>query len=133
MPNSAERALYTGDFFRRDEEGYLYFLGRKDDMIKSRGERVSPKEVENIICEMKDVLEAAVIPVPDEVLGQAIKAFVVTMPASEIRERDVLRHCTQNMETFMVPRYVQLMPELPKTPSGKIDKTRLKATEEAKS
>jgi acyl-coenzyme A synthetase/AMP-(fatty) acid ligase len=133
LPNSAERALYTGDFFRRDEEGYLYFLGRKDDMIKSRGERVSPKEVENILCEMSGVLEAAVIPVPDEVLGQAVKAFVVTMPGSDIGERDVLRHCSLNMETFMVPKYVRLVHELPKIPSGKIDKARLKAMEEAHS
>ncbi|MHC4519876.1 MAG: class I adenylate-forming enzyme family protein, partial [Planctomycetota bacterium] len=73
----ASRWLYSGDYFRMDDEGFLYFLGRKDDMIKTRGERVSPKEVENAICELDDVAEAAVVPVPDDILGQAIKVFVV--------------------------------------------------------
>ena len=70
-----ERLLYSGDYFRRDEEGYLYFLGRKDDMIKSRGERISPKEIENVLCQIPGVIEAAVIGVPDEIAGQAIKAL----------------------------------------------------------
>ena len=72
-----ERVCYTGDLFRMDEEGYLYFVARKDDIIKSRGEKVSPKEVENVLYGLEDVKEAAVIGIPDPILGQAIKAFVV--------------------------------------------------------
>src|SRR6185436_7650621 len=72
-----EMYLHTGDIFRTDSEGYLYFVGRRDDIIKSRGEKVSPREVENVLYGLEGVLEAAVIGVPDEVLGQAIKAFVV--------------------------------------------------------
>ena len=70
--------LYTGDLFRRDEDGYLYFIvSRKDDLINTKGERVSPKEIENCLCEHESVGEAVAIGVPDDILGQAIKAFVV--------------------------------------------------------
>ena len=124
-----ERTLYSGDTFRRDDAGFLYFLGRKDDMIKSKGERVSAKEVENIICALDGVAEVCVIGVPDEILGQTIKAFIVTAPEHELTDKDVLRYCAANMETFMVPKYVEFMEELPKTPNGKIDKKQLKNME----
>ena len=124
-----ERILYSGDYFRKDEEGFLYFLGRKDDMIKSKGERISAKEVENNICGMESVAEAAVIGVPDEILGQAIKAYIVPTPGIKLTEREVRKYCTANMETFMVPKYIEFMEDLPKTPNGKIDKKQLKAVE----
>ena len=69
--------LYTGDYCRLDEEGYLYFVGRMDDVIKSRGEKVAPKEVELVLMNIPGVKEAAVIGVPDPILGHAVKAFVV--------------------------------------------------------
>ena len=69
-----ETLLYTGDLFKRDEDGYLYFVARKDDLIKTKGERVSPKEIENVLCEIDGVVEAAVIGVPDEIYGKAINA-----------------------------------------------------------
>ncbi|NIQ14724.1 MAG: AMP-binding protein, partial [Candidatus Dadabacteria bacterium] len=121
-----ERVLYSGDYFQKDEEGYLYFLGRKDDLIKTKGERVGPKEVEGVICQIEGIIEAAVIGVPDEILGQAIKAFVVSYPSINISEKDVLKHCANNLEIFMVPKYVEFVKELPKTPNGKIDKKTLK-------
>ena len=125
----SERILYSGDYFRKDEQGFLYFLGRKDDMIKSKGERISAKEVENNICSMEGVEEAAVIGVPDEILGQAIKAFIVATPSAKLTEKQVMKYCTANMETFMVPKYIEFMDNLPKTPNGKIDKKQLKAVE----
>jgi len=125
----SERTLYSGDYFRRDENGFLYFLGRKDDMIKSKGERISPKEVENNICAMDGIAEVAVVPVPDEILGQAIKAFIVRAAQVELTEHDVLKYCVQNMETFAVPKYVEFIDSLPKTPNGKIDKKKLKSLE----
>lgn len=125
------RILYSGDYFRKDEQGYLYFLGRKDDMIKSKGERISAKEVENNICCMEGVTEAAVLGVPDEILGQAIKAFIVPAQDVELSEKQVLKYCSANMESFMVPKYIEFMESLPKTPNGKIDKKLLKAKEEA--
>jgi len=124
-----EKILYSGDYFRRDDAGFLYFLGRKDDMIKSKGERISAKEVENILCALDGIAEASVIGVPDEILGQAIKAFIVTAPAYELTEKDIMKYCAANMETFMVPKYIEFMDELPKTPNGKIDKKQLKNME----
>jgi long-chain acyl-CoA synthetase len=126
----AGRILYSGDYFRQDEKGFLYFLGRKDDMIKSKGERISAKEVENNICGMAGVTEAAVIGLPDEILGQAIKAYIVPAADAELTDKQVLKYCSEHMETFMVPKYIEFMDSLPKTPNGKIDKKQLKAREE---
>jgi long-chain acyl-CoA synthetase len=125
-PISGERVLYTGDLFKMDEEGFLYFVARKDDIVKSRGEKVSPKEVENVLYSLDGVVEAAVIGVPDEILGEAIKAFVVRRDDNTLTERDVLKHCRQHLEDFMVPKYVEFRSELPKTASGKIKKTGLR-------
>jgi len=126
---AGERILYSGDYFRTDEERFLYFLGRKDDMIKSKGERISAKEVENSISSMDGVVEVAVIGVPDEILGQGIKAFIVPADTANMTEKGVLKYCSENMETFMVPKYVEFMDSLPKTPNGKIDKKQLKSGE----
>jgi len=120
-----EKVLYTGDLFKMDDDGYLYFVARKDDIIKSRGEKVSPKEVENILYELEDVVEAAVIGVPDEILGEAIKAFVVLKPESKLTEKDILSHCKNNLEDFMIPKYIEFRDSLPKTSTGKITKKEL--------
>jgi len=124
-PTPGERILYSGDLFKMDEEGYLYFVARKDDIIKSRGEKVSPKEVENVLYGLAGVAEAAVIGVPDPILGQAIKAFVV-LDNVQLTEKEVLRHCRANLEDYSVPQYVEFCAELPKTDSGKIRKTGLR-------
>jgi len=123
-PYPASRWFRSGDYFRRDEEGFLYFLGRKDDMIKTRGERVSPKEVENALCELENVAEVAVIGVPDDILGRAIKAFIVTR-ASGLDEKTVLRHCAEKLSPFMIPRYIEFVPALPRNVNGKVDKCAL--------
>lgn len=124
-PIPGERLCYTGDLFRSDEEGYFYFVSRKDDMIKSRGEKVSPIEVEKVIYGMEGVQEVAVIGIPDPVLGQAIKVFLVTNRTG-IGSREVLAHCRKNLEDFMIPQFIEFVNELPKTPSGKIKKTDLR-------
>jgi long-chain acyl-CoA synthetase len=121
-----ETLLYSGDLFRQDEEGFLYFLGRKDDMIKSKGERISPREIENTLCSIDGVSEAAVIGVPDEILGQAIKAFIVRKEGSKLEPNDILYYCSKNVESFMIPKYLEFIKELPKSPNGKIDKKILK-------
>jgi amino acid adenylation domain-containing protein len=121
-PFPGEKVLYTGDLFRMDEEGYLYFFGRKDDIIKSRGEKVSPKEIEDVLYSLPGIAEAAVIGVPDEVLGQAIRAVVTLREGAPLTEKDVLRHCAERLENFMVPQSVVFMAALPKTGSGKINK-----------
>ncbi|MHB1512465.1 class I adenylate-forming enzyme family protein [Acidiferrobacter sp.] len=120
-----EMVLYSGDIFRMDEDGYLYFVGRSDDIIKSRGEKVSPKEIENVLYGMPAVMEAAVIGVDDEVLGQAVHAFVVVDAKAAITDRDVVRYCNEHLESYMVPRVVHIVPALPKTDTGKIRKAGL--------
>jgi NAD+ synthetase len=121
----AERLLYTGDLFRSDEEGYLYFLGRKDDIIKTRGEKVSPKEIEEVLHELEAVAEAAVIGVPDPVLGQAIRAVIRVKPGHALSAQEVLSHCARRLEDFMVPKAVEFREELPTTSSGKVAKREL--------
>ncbi len=120
-----ELVLYTGDLFRSDGDGFLYFVGRKDDIIKSRGEKVSPKEIENVLYSIDGVVESAVIGVPDPVLGQAIKAIIVKREGSEMTEKDVLRACSARLEDHMVPKHVEFALSLPKTDTGKIRKAGL--------
>ncbi len=125
-PLTGDTVLHSGDFFRTDAEGFLYFVARKDDIIKSRGEKVSPREVEDVLCALDGVLEAAVIGVPDALLGEAVKAFVTLRDGAVLNEREVLRHCLSRMESFMVPKTVIFVDELPKTDTGKIKKTGLR-------
>lgn len=124
-PYPWELVLYTGDLFRMDGEGYLYFLGRKDDIIKTRGEKVSPREVEEVLYGVEAVAEAAVIGVPDPVLGQAVKAVVTVRKGWELTEQQLLRHCAQHLEDFMVPKAVEFLQSMPKTSSGKVAKREL--------
>jgi long-chain acyl-CoA synthetase len=124
-PLPGEMVLYTGDLFRADDEGFLYFVGRKDDIIKSRGEKVSPREVENVLSNHPEIAEAAVVGVPDELLGQAIKAIVALRAGSSLTQQEVLRHCAARLEDFMIPKYVEILPAIPKTANGKIDKRQL--------
>jgi long-chain acyl-CoA synthetase len=126
-PLPGEMVLHTGDLFRTDDEGYLYFVGRKDDIIKTRGEKVSPREVEEVLHRLDGVAEAAVIGVPHEVLGQAIKAVVRLRPGAEVTRQDVLRHCSAHLEDFMVPQVVEFRDVLPQTTTGKISKRELSA------
>ncbi|HJT96799.1 MAG TPA: AMP-binding protein, partial [Rhodanobacteraceae bacterium] len=127
-----EKVLHTGDLFRMDEEGFCYFVGRKDDIIKSRGEKVSPKEVENVLYALAGIREAAVVGVPDQVLGRALKALVVIEDGSAIQARDVVAHCMANLEDFMVPRLVEFRDALPKTSTGKIRRAALQAEAEGR-
>ena len=109
-----------------DEDGDLYFQGRSDDIIKTRGEKVSPTEVENIIYGIKGVKEAAVIGVDDEIFGEAIQCFVVIETDSDLSLRQIKKVCVERLENFMVPKYFDLVENLPKTNTGKISKKNLK-------
>ena len=124
-PCCRELLLYTGDIFRMDQDGYLYFISRKDDLLKTKGERVSPKEIEACLHNLKGVSEAAVIGVPDDILGQAIKAFIVTDNKVKITKTVVMKYCQKNLEPFMVPKFIEFRDSLPKSPNGKIDKKNL--------
>lgn len=125
---AGERVLFTGDIFTMDEDGDLYFVGRKDDVFKCRGEKVSPREVENVLYELEEIAEAAVIGVADPIDGMAIKACVVPVAGSRLGEADLRRHCQARLEPRLVPRFFHICRELPKTDSGKITKAALRAT-----
>lgn len=118
-PIPGERVCYSGDLFRTDEEGFFYFVSRKDDIIKCRGEKVAPREVENVLYGIPGVQDAAVIGVPDPLLGQAVKAFIVA-PGTTLTASDVVAHCSARLEDVLVPKYVEFRTELPKTSNGKI-------------
>ena len=119
--NAWEKVLFTGDLFYADSEGFLYFVGRKDDIIKTRGEKVAPKEVEAALYAHPAVAETVVVGVPDPVLGQAVKAIVVaTDPA--VTEGELVRHCARLLEDFMVPKSVEFRASLPKTDTGKVSR-----------
>lgn len=124
-PLPGEQVLYTGDYCRMDAEGYLYFIGRGDEIIKSRGEKIAPKEVENALLDIPGVREAAVIGVPDELLGQAVKAFVVIEQGRIVGERQLQKECQRRLENFMVPKSIVIVPSLPMTDTGKLKKTAL--------
>ena len=124
-PLPGEQVLYTGDLCRLDDEGYLYFVGRMDDIIKSRGEKVAPKEVEAAIVNIPGVREAAVIGIPDELLGQAVKAFVVLDPGATLDAKTIQKGCQATLENFMVPKVIEIVDELPRTTTGKIKKSGL--------
>jgi len=121
-PIPGERVCYSGDLLRMDQDGYFYFVGRQDDVIKSRGEKVAPKEVEDVLYGLPGIVEAAVVGVHDPVLGQAIKAIVVTQDKA-MTEKSVLRHCRAHLEDFMVPKTVEFVDSLPRTTSGKIHRS----------
>jgi len=117
-----EGRLYTGDLARRDEEGYIYITGRRREIIKSGGNRVSAKEVEERILENEKVAEATVFGVADDILGEAIKAAVVLKPGCIADEKEIQSHCQQTLAVHKVPRFVVFMTELPKLQSGKVNK-----------
>lgn len=122
-----ERLLCTHDLFTVDADGYLYFVGRTDDIIKSRGEKISPVEVETVLYGIAGIREAAVLGVPDPLLGQAVQAFVSVLEGSALSEGQIKKLCADKLEAFMVPKYVMFLPELPKSANGKTDKKALAA------
>ncbi len=121
-----ERICYTGDLFWKSSDGLHYFVARKDDVIKSRGGKVSPREVEDVLYTLDSVIEAAVFGVPDPVLGHAVEAVLVMKDAPPTKAR-VLAHCRAHLDEFMVPRDVHFRHALPRTHSGKIKRTELAA------
>ncbi len=120
-----ERILCTNDLFKMDKEGFLYFVGRNDDIIKTRGEKVSPVEVENVINKLPGVNESAVIGVPDDIMGQVLVAYITCEKGKPITEKEVQQFCAGHLESFMIPQKVFILESLPKNANGKIDKLAL--------
>jgi acetyl-CoA synthetase/medium-chain acyl-CoA synthetase len=119
----------TGDRAVRDADGYFYFIGRKDDVIKSSGYRIGPFEVESVLLEHPSVLDAAVVGKPDEMRGQIVKAFVIPRPeavAGEDLKRALQQHCKQTAAPYKYPREIEFVKELPQTISGKTRRVELR-------
>ncbi len=116
----------TGDLLRQDVDGYLYFVGRCKDVVRRRGENISAAEVEMVIESHPDVLACAVIGVPSELSEEDVMACVVPRPGADLRPAALTEFCIARMARFMVPRYLRLMPALPKTPTDKVEKFRLR-------
>lgn len=119
--------FHTGDLLRQDEEGYMYFVGRTKDIVRRRGENISAAEVEMGIETHPDVLECAVFGVPSEMTEEEVMACVVLRPGASLSPEALALHCSERMARFMVPRYLRLLPALPKTPTDKVEKFRLQA------
>ena len=118
--------FHTGDLARVDEEGYFYFVDRKDDYLRRRGENISSYEVEAAIARHPDVLEAAVVGVASDLLEDEVKAVVAIRPGSRLQPEELARFCIDVLPYFAVPRYIELVGDLPRTPSGKVQKHRLR-------
>ena len=118
--------LYTGDIGKLDEEGFLYILDRKKDMINRGGEKVYSLEVENVISTYDKVLEVSVVSVPDKIMGEAVKAAVVLMPGQQSTEEEIRSHCSAHLADYKVPKYVEFMEALPRNPAGKVVKNDLR-------
>jgi len=117
--------LNTGDLAHRDDDGFLYIDGRLIDMIKVGAFRVSPQEVEEVLAGLDGVEEVGVTGVPDELLGQSIKAVIVPRPNSQLQILAVKAHCRQHLASYKVPKYIEFAASLPRTTSGKVQRFKL--------
>lgn len=120
-----ERTLRTGDLFQFDREGYLHFVGRRDDMIKSRGEKVMPREIEDVLYTARGVREAVVVGVADELLGQSVCGHVAPEAGQELDPAELRRYCAEHLEEHKVPQRIEIHAELPRTSNGKLDRRAL--------
>lgn len=119
--------LHTGDMGRLDEDGYLYIVDRKNDMIISGGKNIYPREIEEVLYRHQAILEATVIGVPDEYWGEAVKAVVALKEGMAATEEEIIAFCKENLASYKKPRGVEFRKELPKNPAGKILKRTIRA------
>lgn len=121
-----EKILYTGDYCTLDEDGYLYFKGRMDHVIKSRGIKVSPKEVEDFIDTIPEINAVAITGVPHKDYGEVLYAFIMFKEGQTLNEDAIISICKQNLESYKVPEYVSIISSMPKTSNGKFNMIALK-------
>jgi acyl-CoA ligase (AMP-forming) (exosortase A-associated) len=123
----AELVCYSGDLVKMDEDGYLYFVGRRDATIKCSGYRISPTEIEEVLVSTGRIREAAAVGIPDDVMGQAVLAVVVPHDGEQVDEGGLIGFCAERMPRYMVPKRIDIVSSLPKTAHGKIDYPTLRA------
>lgn len=121
-----EIAVWSGDLVKTDAEGFIYFVGRRDHLIKSSGYRISPVEIEEVIAELPAVIESAALGIPDDGLGQRVVVAAVVGPnaPADVAER-IRQHCRMQLPAYMVPAEVHLMSQLPRNANGKCDRAAL--------
>ena len=119
--SGVEKVCYSGDLVKKDEEGFIYFVGRRDTMIKSSGFRISPTEVEEALMLSGMLRDAAVVGIPDERLGQSVKAFVVRKEGVPFDPEGLLSFCAGRLPAYMIPKQIAELESLPQTSSGKVD------------
>ncbi|MFW9801874.1 MAG: class I adenylate-forming enzyme family protein [Candidatus Thorarchaeota archaeon] len=124
--NLRDGKLYTGDLATVDEEGFIYVVDRQKEFIKSGGHRISPREIEATIAKISDVVEVGVIGVPDDIMGEAVKAYVVIRGGSTLSEKVIIDHCRKNLPSFKVPKHIKFLDTLPKNESEKVMMSELK-------
>jgi long-chain acyl-CoA synthetase len=125
-PITADGFYVTGDVFRRDRNGFHYFIGRTDDMFVSGGENIYPTDVERMLERHPDIAEAAIVPVDDEIKGQKPVAFVVPAPGRTLNEAEVKRFALANAPAYAHPRFVWILDRLPLASTNKIDRSALR-------
>jgi acyl-CoA synthetase (AMP-forming)/AMP-acid ligase II len=118
--------LHTGDLAKIDEDGFIYFVERERDMIKPGGNRVSAREVEEVLSELPEVVEAAVVGVPHAWWGEAIVGFIVARPGFPLSREQLEKHCRQRLPAFKMPQHFQFLDALPHNAAGKVQKTKLR-------
>jgi crotonobetaine/carnitine-CoA ligase len=118
--------LYTGDLVRKDEDGFFYFVDRKKDIIRVRGENVASAEVEQALSEHPAVQEAAVVGIPSELTDEEVVAFVVPRGGMKLDAQELIAWCQPRLADFKVPRHVWLVESLPKTETLRVEKHRLR-------
>jgi crotonobetaine/carnitine-CoA ligase len=124
--------LHTGDLGYRDEDGFFYFVDRKKDIIRRRGENISSQEVELVLAQHPKVLQCAVVPVPSELTDEEVKAYIVPLPGQELDPLELFKWCEERLAAFKVPRFIEIRESLPMTPTGRIAKHLLKQEREPK-
>ena len=118
--------IHTGDIGKIDEEGFVYILDRKKDMINRGGEKIYSLEVENVICDNPKVLEAAVVGVSDPVMGEVVKACITLRPGEHATEEEIKKFCAERLADYKAPKFVEFMNSLPRNPAGKVNKPELR-------
>ena len=115
----------TGDLFRQDESGWYYIVGRLKDMIRRSSENIPAREVESVLRGLPEIADAAVVPVPDELRKEEVKAYVILQPGltrAQVPPERIIEHARRYLAPFKVPRYLEYREEFPRTPSGKVRK-----------
>lgn len=133
-PEATEEAFqggwfHSGDLVRQDDEGFIYVVDRRKDMIISGGENIYPAEVEAALHKHDAILEAAVVGIPDQEWGESVKAFIVLKKDKILSEQEVIQHCLTHLASYKKPKIVEFLDELPRNPSGKILKRVLRDNE----